>query len=580
MLRKICLFLIVCLALFSCPTWAINEFETSYQIDYQVGPRGSAQVNQEITLKNNFSNIYPKEYRLEIGGKQIENVSATDANGNIIQSVNQKDNSLELSLKFNQESIGKNAELTFKLSYLIPQFAQKRGQVWEANFPSFANLDKIDQINLSIKTPLAFGQLAYSSIPFANESVQDGHQILSYSKGNLTKGPLSLAFGEFQVLEFKIKYQLENPNQEIGRINIPIPPDTAYQSVILKNIAPKPEKIFLDGDQNWLAQYTLDPGQNLEVIAEGQARIYSQAENIKLIEINKKTDKSQQLLPDTFWESDAIEIKQLAQLHQTPRAIYNFVVDTLEYDYQNLDQIKRLGAQQALLRKSGVCTEFSDLFVSIARAAGIPARELEGFAFSNDPELTGLQVNNDVLHSWPEYWDEAKQTWIPLDPTWDKTTGGMKFFDQLGLNHFVFVIHGIDSVSPAPPGSYKNQTGQKTIEVGFASDILPFPSIDLSPGIEVINHKSFLAVQNNSPVAAYQIQIDQSGWNGKQGTQIETIEILPPFAKQLIPIQSPRIWARIFFQPEYHVKVDNQAFELPYPQKLNFRSFFVKLLGR
>ena len=58
--------------------------------------------------------------------------------------------------------------------------------------------------------------------------------------------------------------------------------------------------------------------------------------------------------------------------------------------------------------------EFTDLFVAIARAAGIPARESVGYAYTTNSRLRPLSLVTDVLHAWPEYYDADKKIWVHL----------------------------------------------------------------------------------------------------------------------------------------------------------------------
>ena len=63
----------------------------------------------------------------------------------------------------------------------------------------------------------------------------------------------------------------------------------------------------------------------------------------------------------------------------------------------------------------GDCTEYSQLFVTLARAAGLPAREATGFVYNGDdraPTLAG--------HAWVEVLIDGR--WIGMDPTWGEKT--------------------------------------------------------------------------------------------------------------------------------------------------------------
>ncbi len=63
-----------------------------------------------------------------------------------------------------------------------------------------------------------------------------------------------------------------------------------------------------------------------------------------------------------------------------------------------------------------------------------------------------MSLVKDVLHAWPEYYDESKKTWIMIDPTWGNTTHGMDYFSSLDFEHITFVIKGLSSTYPVPAG--------------------------------------------------------------------------------------------------------------------------------
>jgi transglutaminase/protease-like cytokinesis protein 3 len=69
-------------------------------------------------------------------------------------------------------------------------------------------------------------------------------------------------------------------------------------------------------------------------------------------------------------------------------------------------------ALAVLDNKAGDCTEHSLLFVALARAVGLPAREVGGVAYVQaDQPLFGW-------HAWAEIHDGRQ--WVSVDPTWDE----------------------------------------------------------------------------------------------------------------------------------------------------------------
>jgi hypothetical protein len=163
--------------------------------------------------------------------------------------------------------------------------------------------------------------------------------------------------------------------------------------------------------------------------------------------------KNYLLTAKKYWQINKVDsIKNITQ----PKDIYDFVTNTLQYDYKKLDlNNKRLGANAVLMQTNqAVCMEFTDLFIAISREKGIYSREIQGYGFSLDPRLQPLSLSSDILHAWPEYYDLKTENWIAIDPTWGNTSG-IDYFSSFDLNHITFVIHGKDPDYPLPAGMYK-----------------------------------------------------------------------------------------------------------------------------
>lgn len=78
----------------------------------------------------------------------------------------------------------------------------------------------------------------------------------------------------------------------------------------------------------------------------------------------------------------------------------------------------RCGTAKVLEQKFGRCWDFSDCFVTLARAAGVPSRQVAGWLYCSDG------------HVWAEYYREG-EGWQQVDPT-----GGGKL--QCGIYHIPF----------------------------------------------------------------------------------------------------------------------------------------------
>lgn len=87
-----------------------------------------------------------------------------------------------------------------------------------------------------------------------------------------------------------------------------------------------------------------------------------------------------------------------------------------DWVYTNVAKVPTIGIPNGLdvLReKRGDCNEHTALFVSLARAAGIPARIAAGLVYSS---RTG-NGPGFYYHAWPEVELGGPTGWVPLDPT-------------------------------------------------------------------------------------------------------------------------------------------------------------------
>jgi transglutaminase-like putative cysteine protease len=442
---------------------AVGEFTADYDVQYAVAPSGVAIVTQNITLTNQLSNLYPQQYSIIIDSTNIRNVIAYDNLGIIRPTITQTDGKTNIALTFNEKIAGLGKQLRFSLRYESTDIAIRNGNIWEVNIPGVAKDPDLSSYLVSLRVPPSFGSNAYMS-PLPAQSGR-------WTKEQMVSGGISAAYGTSQAFDLTLSYFLENPSVTKKRTELALPPDTAFQKIIVRSLEPAPTTVIKDADGNWMAQYDLLPTQRLEVKAQIIALTsLSPREGYK----EQPVDMRMYTRADKYWETGDARIIELAKQYTTPRQIYDYVVRTLSYDYKRVTEVPiRKGASQAMDNpQNSICMEFTDLFIAIARAAGIPAREAVGYAHTTNARLRPLSFVSDVLHAWPEYYDGERGIWIPVDPTWADTTGGINYFDKLDFNHIVFSYHGQESDYPYPVGYYKKPGDHsKDITVTFAERI-------------------------------------------------------------------------------------------------------------
>lgn len=96
------------------------------------------------------------------------------------------------------------------------------------------------------------------------------------------------------------------------------------------------------------------------------------------------------------------------------RILYSWIGSNLKYDYDraekalNNEKVEDSGAITAFKKRSGICFDYSCLYVAMARAVNLNVRLLTGNAYD------GSQYGP---HAWNEVYISEIEEWIPVDTT-------------------------------------------------------------------------------------------------------------------------------------------------------------------
>jgi len=113
------------------------------------------------------------------------------------------------------------------------------------------------------------------------------------------------------------------------------------------------------------------------------------------------------IVKDLSKEALLDEKHDIKKIFKLSKFVSDYVVD----DYES----NSLSVFDVIERKIGDCTEHTQLFVNLARAAGMPAREVGGWVYIDG-------TNKLMPHAWAEVAvNTVDETfvWIPVDPTWN-----------------------------------------------------------------------------------------------------------------------------------------------------------------
>ncbi|MEM2109197.1 MAG: transglutaminase-like domain-containing protein [Candidatus Odinarchaeota archaeon] len=165
---------------------------------------------------------------------------------------------------------------------------------------------------------------------------------------------------------------------------------------------------------------------------------------------------------------------------------YEWVSSNIQYQVQTVER----GALWALENMVGDCSEYSDLFIALCRAYGIPARKVLGWAFSdpvNYMALGSYQYHNYSAHAWVEVYFE-EYGWIAFDPTWGNS--GYYYSGRMDPFHLVTIVGqnvsttDFEAIEFSFIGYRVSGTGDLSYSTEISLDIIKISSITASYSVE------------------------------------------------------------------------------------------------
>jgi len=201
-----------------------------------------------------------------------------------------------------------------------------------------------------------------------------------------------------------------------------------HQSVSEISVEPEPDERYVDFLNNSFVIYhvkRLAPEERFTVRVHAVLNVYSMDYNIEPRQVGTYNENDSNyknyIVPSKFIESDDPQIQATARdilrdsntLLDTIFKTYNWVIDNIEYEKIPGE----VGALYAYKNREGDSAEFSNLFIALLRANGIPSRRISGWGGSLDEG--GEYTSTQVAHGWAEFY-VLNYGWIPADPTFGR----------------------------------------------------------------------------------------------------------------------------------------------------------------
>lgn len=455
-----------------------EKFSVTSDSTYKIAENGLATVTQNFTFTNLTTQYFPAQYLANLPQKEVYNLRAYDKTGALKIETKIVDNIRQINIQFGNQTIGEGKQITWTVTYETWEVAKKQGSLWEIFVPRPSTLEGQTNFSVGLYLPDSFGKKIY----IKPEPMLENHIWTDIKGAGIFAVYDSLNREEpYQGYDFKLTYNIYNPKLYPAYLEIALPPDTTRQKVFINDISPRPVNVRKDENGNWLARYQLGPTQKQNVVAKGSLAIF----------LNDKFSGTF-VNYDKYLKIDDTKIPENSPDLKTPEDVYQFSVSYLPDDKTNL-------------------------FVSLCRNLGIPAREIVGFA-------------NGELHSWPEYYNYEKAAWIPVDPSWGRKTNGTDYFNILDFDHLIFAIG-----NPKPPDSFEITVheGDLDIEIqpklGFSTDV----PLRITSGFPAVA-KIFLENYGPTSFAGGNVFFNEEG--------LPTGELLP-FAKKTVEYKIlPKPW--------------------------------------
>src|SRR3989344_4658573 len=334
---------------------ADENFDILANSSYEVTESGLTRVTQQVRIRNKTEFTYTPTYTITTGINDLKNLKTYNSSGGLpskLEDTKDGDKSIEVSV------------------------------------PGLTDPQSFFEYNITLAIPSSFHDPSITK-PKKNLT---GRGPYVFSKTEISNSGILILFGKSQYYRLLLSYHIENNKVVPVKTEIALPPDTSYQDVRIEKMTPVPEDVYQDLDGNWLAVYSLAPRERKTINAEILAHVFATP-------IFDLAEPKGNLSASKYWEVNDPEIKKIAQELKTPSKIYDFVVGKLSYNYSKVESRNvRLGAKEALKRPDfAVCLEFTDLFIALTRAAGVRARSVEGYAYTQDSKLRPLSLVKDVL---------------------------------------------------------------------------------------------------------------------------------------------------------------------------------------
>jgi transglutaminase-like putative cysteine protease len=359
--------------------------------------------------------------------------------------------------------------------------------VYIPGFPedyTFESQNSSEKVETKVKISNEFPEVNFVSPKQEIKSVE-GIREITIPQNDLLGNSTWIQIGMQQYFEFEIKQAIPKTSNipfALNTFSLPVPRNIQSgpitQQVFFTDLKPNPYSAIEDSEGNLIFNYKTSSSRQMDIYIKGYAILTQDndfdIENAGNLD-NLGSEFDKYLKSAKYWETESLDIQEIADeikansksLDESVQNTYNFVINRIDYSFVKKYGInERKGALATLNGGAAVCMEYSDLFITLLRAQGIPARAAFGYGFGASD--FAARLDNDINHQWAEVYIPSKNTWVNVDTTWGE------FGNQLiggDLNHFYSHVAAVDPETPS------------TSELAFFGKLGDIPERDMNINI-------------------------------------------------------------------------------------------------
>lgn len=468
-------------------TTAYNQVQAQIEVEvdreFILSKQGVMSVAENESLTNKFSDRYlpggsSRSYFFVISAQEssertavaniIYNSLTVVLNGEQIdfQRVKEGENyGITYSLR---RRLNPNEKQTVRISYIHPELGEKVGGLVDAYIPAFAENFQFQlesttyRYRTRLKIPKSSGEENIVSVEPASKFSEGDFDVYVFNQDSLIGKFVWVQRGNQQVYKFQLRQQvLATEAKQSGGINqyrMVLPRDIdevrVAQTVYFTRITPEPLVVAKDSEANIIGVFRAPADRDFEIVLEGYAVVKNKGQGKisgagRINEIDRVKFKKY-LQPAEFWEVNAKEVEGKVETEVGDQEdvltilnqLYGSVVEEIDYSQvKRFGLNERQGALKTLQGGAAVCMEYSDLYLTLLRNKGIPARAAFGYGYDSR-----LGADAQEAHQWVQAYLPEQDNWVSIDVTWGEAGPQLIGGD---LNHFYTHVAAVDPNTPS-----------------------------------------------------------------------------------------------------------------------------------